>query len=113
MKAITFVLLAAALGGGSLNASGYMFPPSSDEIAIKEKTLPNGGILDAYAAPIADGWVADEEIFLTFLTDLGAVTIPVTGAKWAGLTINTQDWSDGDYAFYSAQQRRKNLQRRI
>lgn len=78
------------------------------EIDIKESTT-NSGMLRSAPAPAVSAWLTDAQIDLTFLQDLGTITITVTYAQetvytatvtadidveWA---ISTQGWGAGDY----------------
>ena len=78
------------------------------EVRIKETTAPSG-LLRSAPAPVVSAWLSDGQIDLTFLQDLGTVSISVTnaqetvytatttaadGSEW---TVSVTDWPAGDY----------------
>jgi hypothetical protein len=88
--------------------AGALAPTSAAEIRIKETVSPSG-ILRSAPAPAVSAWLSDSQIDLTFLRDLGTVTITVaneqssvynatlTANEGVATVINTAGWSPGDY----------------
>ena len=78
------------------------------EIRIKETSAPSG-LLRSAPAPVVSAWLSGAQIDLTFLQDLGTVSITVTGAQGVvyqtsvaaadgvELAIDAQGWTAGDY----------------
>jgi hypothetical protein len=100
------VLLLVCFAVGSV----YSLPPTSpEEIEIKEIATGSSGPLKSPPAPMVEAWLLDGLIELTFLYDLGAVTLTVaneqssvysatlTAGEGTAAVINTAGWSPGDY----------------
>jgi hypothetical protein len=103
MKKLIFLFLFGLIGGTSLTAQS-----TTREIIIKETTAPSGPLRSA-PAPAVSAWLTNGQIDLTFLSNLGTVTITVTGnqgdvftttatvSEDSELVISTQNWPAGNY----------------
>jgi hypothetical protein len=113
-KHFIFVSLFLLMTGHYLSAANSMQADSSGgniarEIDIRE-TVSVTTVLRSSPAPAVSAWLTDSQIDLTFLRNLGAVTITVTNAQETVYTatatvaegsvvvISIQGWSPGDYA---------------
>ncbi|MDR1345833.1 MAG: DUF3244 domain-containing protein [Bacteroidales bacterium] len=107
-KVFILLFVLAALGASSIQAAGNSLSITAEQILIKETNKVSGPLRSA-PAPVVSAWLVDSQISLTFLQDLGTVTITVTGTQGevyqtsvsvtdgTELTIDTQGWPAGDY----------------
>jgi hypothetical protein len=111
MKKLIFLFLFGITCGISLTAQtqpANTYTSSTREIIIRETTV-NTPVLRSATAPAVNAWLSDAQIDLTFLRNLGTVTITVANAQETVYTatatanesaqaiINTQGWASGDY----------------
>jgi hypothetical protein len=92
----------------AINAAPDSTSKTEREIDIIATTTSSGPLRSA-PAPVVSAWLVDSQISLTFLQDLGTVTVTVTGAQGevyqasvsvidgTELTISTQGWPAGEY----------------
>jgi hypothetical protein len=104
-KIIVLLFVCLCFSAGSV----YPLPPTSEEEIVIRETSIVTTVLRSSPAPAVSAWLSDSQIDLTFLRDLGAVTITVaneqssvynatlTANEGAATVINTAGWSPGSY----------------
>jgi hypothetical protein len=114
MKKLIFLFLFGVICGVSLTAQTPPAPPAStntstsNEIIIIATTV-NTPVLRSAPAPAVNAWLSDAQIDLTFLRNLGTVTITVantqetvytatvTAEEGVHTVISVAGWNAGDY----------------
>ena len=108
-KVFTLLLVLVALGASRTQVAGNISQGIAEEIEIKDRTTNRGGVLRSAPAPAVSAWLSDAQIDLTFLQDLGSVTITVANAQetvysatltaedGTQTTVSTAGWSPDSY----------------
>jgi hypothetical protein len=104
-KIIVLLFVCLCFSAGSV----YSLPPTSEEEIEIRDIVAGSTVLRSSPAPAVSAWLSETQINLTFLLNLGAVTITVaneqssvysatlTAGEGTAAVINTAGWSPGDY----------------